>query len=350
MLEIAVLTFVFVVLLGVTFTFMRAAIEAFRDVCLPFLAGAANGTASIAEALRARRDDTLRSMAGGGNVWVGWRIMGALVYFFAFAAFLVADAGIMALVFETWGFSRAPDFLRENSNVFLLATLLSTIAFWGLVFLDSIGATRLAPWREVEAPWPARFRALALMAVGFGVLTLLLLGLWRGIRLIDEEVQGGVLGLIDDGVPVFTQAVMVALAGGAALLGGWALPAFLAVAFAVLVALAEWIARLITFLLRLIAGAVINLARALTAVLRVPAYIGAQIWNWFIRIVGRYIGLREVNLDDILSPPPPVAEWLPGAPMLRPQVGPSLAQAANPSSNPGNPTSEATRDEASDPQ
>ncbi|MSQ61108.1 MAG: hypothetical protein EXR43_00760 [Dehalococcoidia bacterium] len=65
-----------------------------------------------------------------------------------FIAFSGAKAGVMALVLEVWAFGTALHIVAANANIFVNLTLLSSVAFWGLVLLDVSGTTKLAPGRS----------------------------------------------------------------------------------------------------------------------------------------------------------------------------------------------------------
>ena len=92
-----------------------------------------------------QRQRAFDALGGGEDTWRGWRVVGSTVYFAMLIAFSGAEAGVMALVLEAWGFGTALSFVAENANIFVNLTLLASVAFWGLVLLDVSGTTKLAP-------------------------------------------------------------------------------------------------------------------------------------------------------------------------------------------------------------
>lgn len=255
---------------------------------------------TVATILPPQRGRALDALGGSPGLWRGWRVIGSFIYVLMLLAFTTAEAGIMALVLEAWGFGEATSFIADNANFFVNVTLLASLAFWGLVLLDMSGTTALAPWGELKEPWWTLLKRFTFTAIGLALVALFMVGVWRGIR----TTEGSLLlrDEIDAAAPVIALAVLSVIVGAAALLSGWSLYSFPAAMFAIVLALVEWVSRLMRAALQLIAMATEPLEHVILALIAVPATLGATVWNWFVRVAGRWIGFNQIPMPRAVMP------------------------------------------------
>jgi hypothetical protein len=171
---------------------VREALEGIFRIFLRPLLGIYRGTLDFLNAVRewVRRqvaDECERE--GDGPLFF---IIGSIIYSTLTLVFLLADFGMVVLTAEAMGFEPAAFEMPVDTSTLTAATLVTTAAFWGMIVLDLLGITRLAPWRKHLSRGLRRiFMALAVFFLGLSVAVALAMGLWRGIMSMDFVPSAG---------------------------------------------------------------------------------------------------------------------------------------------------------------
>jgi hypothetical protein len=228
-------------------------------------------------------DGLAQEGAGRGEhaaTWVGWYIVGPLVYVALFSVFVFSDFSIAFLVFQAFGLvgadqgSPLPAALPLDFAIGLLFVALG--AFWGLLFFDLRDATPFSYiWSRVDAA-VTRWLAIA-SAAGFVVnlLAAFLMGVWRQWQLSPRQPDPW-----NAWIPPFVSGIIVLLVIAATALAGKPLGSGLVAAWVLLVLAGRAAAYVLCIGLRLLVTAIRQLLRVPLALVSLLAHGGRTIWNW----------------------------------------------------------------------
>lgn len=75
-------------------------------------------------------------------------IIGSVLYTILTVFFILCDFGMIVLTAEAMGLDKSSVQLPLDTSTLTAATLVTTSLFWGAIFFDLLGVTRLAPWRK----------------------------------------------------------------------------------------------------------------------------------------------------------------------------------------------------------
>jgi hypothetical protein len=189
---------------------------------------------------------------------VFYQFIGSCLYTAAFGLFVFADFHLMCLTLAGMGIEAAHFEPPLGAGTLTVFAFVAAILFFGLLFLDLLGVTEIAPWREKLSPvWSRTMYCICIFSLLLSMVTTFLFGLWRGISLVEAEagfqgnnfkemaVMGGSLTNMDmaasveqmlstptpeesniDWIPIFVNVSIgvLFLLGGC--LSGWGLVAF----------------------------------------------------------------------------------------------------------------------------
>ncbi|MGB2696187.1 MAG: hypothetical protein WBD55_13525 [Dehalococcoidia bacterium] len=294
-LKIAALTIVSLIVVAALYKPVRRASLKMRRFMLAVLGHASEDLTEAADSLAEHSRSALAALANATDVWPWERVIGAFVYVALFLLALSTEVAILALVLEAWGFGTSPSLLRDHTLPVVSVGLLVSFTLWGTVLLDLAELTDLAPWNRLREDWLARLRMTCYLCISGAIASFFLIGLWKGVQ--TTESFAFLRGEIEATAPVLSQAILAAIAGLGAVVAGWSLRAVPNALFAIGVKFIEWPLRLVAMLMDWTATAVRHGIPMLLAVLRVPAHLGAVLWNWVARRI-RFLGFGEIDLGD----------------------------------------------------
>ena len=121
-------------------------------------------------------------------------IIGAVVYSILTLVFMFCDWGMIILTAEGMGLDTARFELPMDTSSLTATTLVTAALFWGSVFFDALGVTRIAPWHKAFSP--AGRRVIIAVSLAFLILAVAIAGVmayWRGDMLagLVPEAEAG---------------------------------------------------------------------------------------------------------------------------------------------------------------
>ncbi len=224
--------------------------------------------------------DEGRDIVDEGNFWIGWYIIGPVVYFGLFLIFISSDFSIAYLVFEAFGMvagtaKNIPSGLPLETAVALLFVALG--AFWGLLYFDLLQATPFSYiWSSLDKRLRKGLIAIALVMFALTLAAALLMGVWRQWQLAITDPPEPWNSMIPPAVSgILTLLVVAATAFSGKPVGSGS--AALWVAALLIVRSVDLVFLMALRLVVLVIRRTMQIPFALVAV---PAYLGHGIWNW----------------------------------------------------------------------
>ncbi len=224
--------------------------------------------------------DEGRDLVDEGNFWIGWYIIGPVVYFGLFLIFISSDFSIAYLVFEAFGMvagaaKNVPSALPLETAVALLFVALG--AFWGLLYFDLLQATPFSYiWSSLDKRLRQGLIVIALMMFALTLFAALLMGVWRQWQLAITDPPEPWNSMIPPAVSgILTLLVVAATAFSGKPVGSGSAALWVA---ALLIVRSVDLVMLVS--LRLVVMIIRRVMQVPFALVAVPAYLGHGIWNW----------------------------------------------------------------------
>lgn len=278
-------------------------IERITNVVLRFVDPFLHETAQLLDPIAGRaREASASALAalGGQGRWIGWRVIGGLLFFAGLCLFLYADA-VLSIASHEQAIKAVvtflPDWLKEVSLAYAVASFMSALML-GLVIFDLAGMTHLGPWDELTG----RRRVALAVVVGVTAFTSLVLAtflsLWRANVILADFIPADVARTLEGWaltLPIPLLLIATAVIGWGAIAMPW-------IAWIVLSAVAWFVIRAITTLLRIFAlvlapvMALLGGALRVLGVLGLIAVIGAICLGLAAIFLGLSLGLAEILL------------------------------------------------------
>jgi hypothetical protein len=229
--------------------------------------------------------------------WVGWNVIGPLVYLGFFVVLAVGDfwfsvLGFASLLHQPVGLPDLPIDLDVLAGFLFVAVA----AFYGFMIFDLEGVTPIhRPWENFAETQRRFLKRLGLVALGAVALAGVAFWVWRALQLGDSPPPQAVDALLR----LFLWSVLAIAIALAAALAGWA-------CFVSWGSLAAIGLMSLQALLHLVFGfcrsvvAVLDKAAALfTAVQDIPARIGIGLWNWLCNFqLAEALHFKPIELID----------------------------------------------------
>jgi hypothetical protein len=108
-------------------------------------------------------------------------IIGGILYTAAFLAFVYADFWLIVLTLQAFGLETVATRIPASAALLTAAAFIGVAVFWGLVLLDLLGVTHLAPWDRLGIGARRMMIRIAWTCIGLSLILCLLFGIWRGI-------------------------------------------------------------------------------------------------------------------------------------------------------------------------
>lgn len=298
MLAIIAVAVISMVIWAAMFKPVREATRSTKRVLVGWCTDWSSDLGHLATAVGTHAATALCKLVGGDMTrWPWGRVLGAVVYALAFVAAVGSDIAVLALVFEAWGYGAAPKVLAEHSVLFVSVSALVGIMFFGVALADVLGVTDLAPWAELDEPWRERFLRACLCGIGFAFTALLLIAVWKAIQTADgwTFMRAEILSVSRVG----SQILVATAVTGAGLIAAYSLFALPIATFGTgLKMVVEWPLRATSAALRWLAMMLNGIERVFIMVTRIPAILGARLWNWIVDLVGRFLHLGKIDIGD----------------------------------------------------
>lgn len=226
----------------------------------------------------------LLATLGREGVWVGWYVIGALIYLVAFTVAISADFWVTLLTFQAMGLSSgAARAVGGAADVLMTMAFLASAAIFGLLVLDLLEVTHFGPWDRGGPLTRKVFLLLAALGLAGSIAVAALLGLWRGLQIVPAAVGTDEMPAeaMDVMAPLIVSAAIPVLLTLASALTGWAVVTSIG-GLSFLMFLSLPIALLGVGILTARMGA--NLTHRVfsfaTAAVSVAAAPGRGVWNW----------------------------------------------------------------------
>ena len=107
-------------------------------------------------------------------------IIGSILYTAAFLAFVYADFWLIVLTLQAFGLETIATKIPASAALLSAAAFIGVAVFWGLVLLDLLGVTHLAPWERLGTGARRKMVRLAWACITLSLVLCLLFGIWRG--------------------------------------------------------------------------------------------------------------------------------------------------------------------------
>ncbi len=266
---------------------LRFAVWSVFDIVATPFSFAARGLLQLADFLSHLIDQGSKGLSDEGKkygeestFWVGWYIIGPVVYFGLFLIFISSDFSIAYLVFEAFGLiassSRGlPAGLPLETAVALLFVALG--AFWGLLYFDLLQATPFSYiWSSLEARLRKGLMGVSMAMFGLTLLAALLMGIWRQWQLALGDPPEPWNSIIPPAVSGILTVLVVAATG----FSGKPVGSGSAALWVTALLLTRASAHVFIVVLRLLVTVIRRVMQIPFAAIGVPAYFGAGVWNW----------------------------------------------------------------------
>jgi len=113
-------------------------------------------------------------------------IIGSVLYSILTSFFILCDYGMIVLTAEAMGLDKASVQLPLDTSTLTAATLVTTSLFWGAIFFDLLGVTRLAPWRKSLSITARRiFMGISVFFFTVSVFVGVSMAYWRGHMIMN---------------------------------------------------------------------------------------------------------------------------------------------------------------------
>ena len=272
--------------------------------------------------------------------WVGWNLIGPLVYLLWFILIGIPDWYIATLRFAAMmgiavGLPNLP--VKVDSLLGLVYFLVGSL--WGIVILDLCGATPIdKPWHNLAEGQRNRLKLLCWIGLGLTILTAVLFYGWGQLQLVWLQMKVTPPEPLSSGLTVAVMGLLAILLTAACALAGWAVFTGLAS----LQVIGQMLFRLILLALRLpprtVVAALDGGAAVVTAGIDVPAGAGKCLWNWWCQFdIAKKLKFQPVvfverpkvgaDVDTWLNPPSEATSQPREAPLTA-TVGPGNGKVA----------------------
>ncbi len=129
-------------------------------------------------------------------------IIGSVIYSILTVCFIMCDFGMIVMTAEAMGLDEASVQLPIDTATLTAATLVTTSLFWGALFFDLLGVTRLAPWKKsLTAGFRRTFMVLSVLFFTISLFVGVSMAYWRAYMTTDfasDDETSVTAGLNDD--------------------------------------------------------------------------------------------------------------------------------------------------------
>jgi hypothetical protein len=108
-------------------------------------------------------------------------IIGSVLYTAIFLVFIYADFWVAVFTFQAFGIETVATKIPASAALLFAAALIGVAVYWGLMLLDQLGVTHLAPWDRLGLGARRMMVRLAWASIALSLVLCLLLGIWRGV-------------------------------------------------------------------------------------------------------------------------------------------------------------------------
>jgi hypothetical protein len=211
--------------------------------------------------------------------WLGWLIIGPLVYCALMLTFMASDVTVAILIFEAMGLTLGTA-VRSTIPIPLDAAMgvvfVALAVFWGIVYFDLLQLTPFKYiWHALTDVHRRRLSSVVLACLFVTVIAGTAMGVWS-----QAQLRGGLPEPWQTVLPWFIRGALVALLICATALSGKPFGSALTSAFVLLLLLIRAAAYVLLALLRLVVAVLRESLRVVLALVALVAFIGQRLWNW----------------------------------------------------------------------
>jgi hypothetical protein len=281
----------------------------------PFLHELSQLLDPIAARASAASGAALAALSTDGR-WVGWRVIGGLLFFVGLCLFLFADAALAIASHEkAVGVAVAflPDWLKEVTLAYAVASFLSALML-GLVVFDLAGMTHLGPWNELTGRRRSWLAGIVIATACVSLVLATFLSLWRASVILPDFIPADTARTLEGWaltLPIPLLLIATALIGWGAIAMPWIL-------WIVVTAIGSFVLSLLSTLLRVLAVVLPTVVAFLGEVLRILGILGLCVAIGLLCVtlaavfVGISIALAEILVLGAVGVALWAAAWLVG--------------------------------------
>jgi hypothetical protein len=231
--------------------------------------------------------------------WVGWLMIGPLVYCALMLTFMASDLTVAILIFEAMGLTLGQT-ARSTMPIPLDAAMgvvfVALAVFWGIVFFDVLGVTPFRYiWQPLSATQRKRLSRVVAACLGVTLLAGMTMGLWS-----QAQLRGGMPEPWQTVLPWFIRGSLVALLICATAISGKPFGSALTAALVLLLLVVRALTYLALVLLRLIVALLRESVKVVLAVVALVALAGDRAWNWLASFEwAQRMHLRAIALPEL---------------------------------------------------
>lgn len=294
-------------------------IDRITGVVLRFIDPFLRETSALLDPMAARASGASASALaalGTNGRWVGWRVIGGLLFFAGLCLFLFADAALAIASHEkavgvAVGF--LPDWLKEVTLAYAVASFLSALML-GLVIFDLAGMTHLGPWDELTGRRRSWLAAVVIATACVSLVLATFLSLWRSSVIIADFIPADVARTLEGWaltLPIPLLLIATALIGWGAIAMPWIL-------WIVATAVGSLVLSIVSALVRVLAVVLPTVVAFLGEVLRILGILGLCVVIAVISValvavfLGLSLGLAEILVLGVVGLAVWAAAWAVG--------------------------------------
>ncbi len=220
---------------------------------------------------------------GGGDAppWVGWYVIGPLLYFVLTTIFVLSDLTVAVLIFEAMGLTlgvgvgarwRIPIPLDGAMGVLFVALAV----FWGILLFDLLGLTPFSYiWSGLSDRHRRRFLIWVVACLGVTLVAGLMMGVWS-----QAQLRGGLPEPWNTLVPWLIRGSLVALLLSATALSGKPLGSAVTALWIAVLLVVRTVGHVCLVVVRLVLVLCRELVHVPLAVVALVAFVAHRVWNW----------------------------------------------------------------------
>jgi hypothetical protein len=267
---------------------VRELVWSFFNVVTAFFAFLCRIVLTFVNFLKARISDAIDGLAEEGayssdqpRPWVGWFIVGPLVYCALMLLFMASDLTVAILIFEAMGLTlgtSARSVMPIPLDAAMGVVFVALAVFWGIVLFDLLELTPFAYiWGRLGPEARRRLMAVVLVCLGLTLAAGLTMGVWS-----QAQLTGGLPEPWQLVLPWFIRGSLVALLICATAISGKPFGSALSALLVLVMLIVRAAGYVVLALLRFCVLLLRQLIHVPLALLAFVALVGHTLWNWLV--------------------------------------------------------------------
>jgi hypothetical protein len=235
----------------------------------------------------------------GPRPWVGWLIIGPLVYCALMLTFMASDLTVAVLIFEAMGLTlgqSARSIIPVPLDAAMGVVFVALAVFWGIVFFDVLGLTPFKYiWQALTDRQRERLSAVLAACLGITLVAGMTMGLWS-----QAQLRGGMPEPWQTILPWFIRGSLVALLISATAMSGKPFGSALTAALVLVLLVVRAASYVLLIVMRLVVALLRESVTLVLAVVAMIALVAHSAWNWLTGFAwAQRLHLRAIALPEL---------------------------------------------------